>query len=118
MLVVGVFLNNRFFQTLFCEIVLDMDAEGWKSLDGFKPSYHFLKQNQVMYTPVGHMIVERSCEGTMIYGVRKSYIFAGNASLAEYAQCLALFAKGGNNSDRMQQVHDALKQATAKLKQA
>ena len=116
--VVTVFLNSNFFSIMvFPEVILDMDVDGWKSLDGFKPFYHVLKQNQLMYTPVGHVMVERSLEGTMIYGVRKSYIFAGNASLSEYGQCLALFAKG-NNAERMQQVHDALKAATAKLKQA
>ena len=92
-----------------------MDANSWA---GFQPSYHLMKKGDVMFTPLGHMVIERSFSGTMVYGSRKSYILSGNASMAEYGQCLDLFSKSGNNSERMQQVQECLKQATAKLKQS
>ena len=92
-----------------------MDATLW---DGFQPSYHVMKKGDLMFTPLGHMVVERAFNGTMVYGSRKSYILSGNAALTEYGQCLDLFSKSGNNPERMQQVQECLKQATAKLKQS
>ncbi|CAE7864568.1 Tnr, partial [Symbiodinium necroappetens] len=95
------------------QAVLDTTVEQWDLLQGkLKPTYHLLKKDEVLFTPVGHMVVEKTSASTMIYGARKSVLFKGIEAITEYAQCVALAQKDGKNTEKMVQVQDALKAAT------
>ena len=93
--------------------MLDTTVEQWDLLQGkLKPTYHLLKKDEVLFTPVGHMVIEKTSASTMIYGARKSVLFKGIEAITEYAQCVALAQKDGKNTEKMVQVQDALKAAT------
>ena len=96
-----------------------MDATSWKSLSpDFKPIFHVLKKDELMYTPMGWVIIERTSSGTMLYGVRISFMIAGPAATSEYGKCLELLTKQGANVERWNQVFECVKAAGAKLTQA
>ena len=69
-----------------------------------------------MHIPTGHAVCERTGSATMIYGARKSYIFADASAASMYLNCVQMVTADGKIVKRMEQVHGALKTAIAAQK--
>ena len=86
------------------------DVDFWKKL-GVSPFHHKLQREEILYVPTGYVLAERTSEATMIYGARKSFIFAHDTALTAYTQCLSLMQGDGKSLEKMELVANTLKAA-------
>ena len=64
-------------------------------------------------------MAEHSVQGTLVYGSRKSFVFASEASCAEYAAVVQMYKESGKEVQKMQAVLDKMTAASqAKLARA
>lgn len=84
------------------------DSDFWTKL-GLKPWFHNLKKEEIMFTPTGHMVIEKTGQASMIYGARKSFIIADKDAADNYTCCKDLMHKDGKDVERMDQVLQCLK---------
>ena len=75
---------------------------------GIKPYYHKLQKDEVLFVPMGYLLMERSGASTMLYGAWKSFIMHENNAEGNYIACKDLQAKDGKNVEKMQQVLDCI----------
>ncbi|CAE7630094.1 unnamed protein product [Symbiodinium necroappetens] len=89
------------------EMIFHLDGAVWKAM-GVKPYYHKLEKDQVLFVPMGYLLMERSGASTMNYGARKSFIMHEGHAIENYTACKSLQAKDGKNVEKMQQVLDCI----------
>eukprot|EP00913_Durusdinium_trenchii_P011745 g11031.t1 len=89
-------------------VVQSGDSDFWTKL-GLKPWFHNLKKEEIMFTPTGHMVIEKTGQASMIYGARKSFIIADKDAADNYTCCKDLMHKDGKDVERMDQVLQCLK---------
>ena len=88
-------------------MIFHLDGAVWKAM-GVKPYYHKLEKDQVLFVPMGYLLMERSGASTMNYGARKSFIMHEGHAIENYTACKSLQAKDGKNVEKMQQVLDCI----------
>ena len=84
----------------------DMDTMAQLLKDGVKMFQHKLCKNELIYIPMGWVIVEKAAPDEVLnYGVRKSFMTKHLTSKTAYGLCRTLFAAAGRNIDRMNEIH-------------
>jgi hypothetical protein len=84
----------------------DKDTMAKLLTDGVKMLQHKLCKNEMLYIPMGWIIVEKAAPDEVLnYGVRKSFMTKHPASKTAYGLCRTLFAAAGRNIDRMNEIH-------------
>ena len=84
----------------------DKDTMAKLLTDGVKMLQHKLCKNEMLYIPMGWIIVEKAAPDEVLnYGVRKSFMTKHPTSKAAYGLCRTLFAAAGRNVDRMNEIY-------------
>jgi hypothetical protein len=72
---------------------------------GVKMYLHTLSRNEVMYVPIGYIMVEKAArDQNLVYGMRKSFMAKSEAGRCGYDRLRALFQQSGREVDRMTKI--------------
>lgn len=66
--------------------------------------YAKLDANTVLYLPQGWLTCERSVDGALIYGCRKSFILNTPLAAQAYKNTIALLSRSNRNVERMEAI--------------
>ena len=85
------------------DFMLNLGAESINKLAEAGAEIHHAehKAEEVLYIPTGWVVVERSKNGLLLYGVRKSFFFKGAAAADNYNIARQTLVDEGRNADRM-----------------
>ena len=85
------------------DFMLNLGAESINKLAEAGAEIHHVehKAEEVLYIPTGWVVVERSKNGLLLYGVRKSFFFKGAAAADNYNIARQTLVDEGRNADRM-----------------
>ena len=71
---------------------------------GAKVVYHKTSAEDMMYIPAGQILVEKSSEDSLIYGMRKSFLFNDPSGQQSFSKVVDLKKASGQSAAKMKQV--------------
>lgn len=88
------------------KFIQDMDAEQFRKFEacGAVVSYQKMKKEDMLWAPVGSLVMEKASDASLIYGVRKSFLFDTAGNKHSFEQMAILMKESGQSVSKMEQV--------------